>query len=255
MNMYDGEDNKRTFETLFSQMLTVPGVLIRRDEFLHKELRKYCPQSLIKKAVKYTPLQAGVSKEVIQGITERVIRYESSKAAVLALATGIPNFGLLIADLGTIAVDIVAYSALVLRVVQQLAYLYGYEEFDFDRENTDAETMNRILTFSLIMAGCQGISSVLKEFMETLSEASLKVLPEKPLTKGIIYPAVKQIFRFFGIRLNKTLFAQGVSMLIPFAGGLISGVLTYLMFRWQCRRILKMFQMYAMKSFEEQNGQ
>ncbi|MBQ9007935.1 MAG: hypothetical protein IJ088_01210 [Clostridia bacterium] len=236
------EDSKQTFETVMSQLMQFPGVYIEREVFLRKELRKYCSNAVVEQSINEDPLSAGVDPPVIREVSEKVIRYESLKAGSLAIITSLPFLGELGLGRGTIAVELGAFVALVLRVIQQMAYLYGHEEFDFDRNNVDTDSMSRILVFMIAMGGCRCIALGIKKLTDMIAQEVLTTLPKKPLTKGLFYPIVKQIARSFGIRMNKMLYAQGISMLIPLAGGLASGCLTYLIFRYQCEKALKSFQ-------------
>ena len=123
--------------------------------------------------------------------------------------------------------------------MQELAYLYGFEEFDLDEDSIDSETMNFLMIFLGVMFGVQGAASTLNKIANTLAEHVAKKLAQKALTKGMIYPIVKEIATKIGIRMTKQIFADTVASAIPLAGSAISGGLTFAMFRPCCTKLRK----------------
>ena len=148
------------------------------------------------------------------------------------------------AAVGAAAADITSYFAFILRTVQELAYLYGFEQFDLKEDDVDSETMNYILVFVGVMFGVQGASSTLKKFADVFAKHVAKKLSQKALTKGTIYPIVKKIALKVGVRMTKQIFADGVASLIPIAGGALSGGLTYVMFKPGCMKLRKNLMSY-----------
>lgn len=223
-----------TFENVLMEAMHTPGVKINRAEFLRKELIKYCPEDIIDKAVKSNPAKAGISKDIINKVSLQVIDYETSKVTTLSVAASIPGGA---AAIGAAAADITSYFVFVLRIVQELAYLYGFEQFDLKEDDVDSETLNFILVFIGVMFGVQGASSTLQKFANILAKHVAKKLSQKALTKGTIYPIVKKIALSVGIRMTKQIFADGVASAIPVLGAALSGGLTFAMFRPSCMKL------------------
>jgi hypothetical protein len=130
-----------------------------------------------------------VAKEVVNKISKQVINYETTKVTGLSFAASLPGGA---AAVGAAAVDITSYFAFILRTVQELAYLYGFEEFDLNDDEVDAETMNIVLLFVGVMFGVQGSSTTLRKFADVISKQVAKKIAQKALTKGTIYPIVKK---------------------------------------------------------------
>ena len=226
-----------TFEKVIMLALKTPGVRINRDVFLRKELIKYCPESMINEAIQYNPAKAGISKSIINKVSKSVIDYETTKVTALSVAASLPSSGAAVAAVGAASLDITSYFAHILRVVQELAYLYGFEQFDLKEDDIDSETMNYMMVFMGVMFGVQGASSSLNKLANVMASNVAKKLAQKALTKGTVYPVVKQIATKIGIRMTKQIFADTIASAIPLMGSAVSGGLTYAMFKPSCIKL------------------
>ena len=230
-----------TFEKVVLTAIKTPGVKIDRAKFLHKELIKYYPEEIVKDAIETNPAKAGVSKQTVNKISKQVINYETTKATGLSVATSIPGGAIVV---GATVADITTYFVFIIRVVQELAYLYGFEQFDLTEDDIDAETMNFLLLFVGVMFGVQGSANTLRKFSEVLANNISKKLAKKALTNGTIYPIVKKIATKVGIRMTKQIFADGVASSLPIVSGALSGGLTYAMFKPGCMKLRKNLMSY-----------
>jgi hypothetical protein len=230
-----------TFENVLMTAMHTPGVKIDRTKFLKKELIKYYPEEVVSEAVKRNPARAGVSKDAVNKISKDVINYESAKVSGISFAASLPGG---VATIGAVSADITSYFVFVLRAVQELAYLYGFEQFDLNENDVDAETMNYLLVFIGVMFGVQGAASTLQKVADVLARNISKKLAEKALTKGTVYPIVKKIALSVGVRMTKQIFADGIASAIPVAGGILSGGLTYAMFKPCCMKLRKNLMSY-----------
>ena len=79
---------------------------------------------------------------------------------------------------------------------------------------------------------------------DTMAKHIAKKLAQKALTKGTIYPVVKKIALNAGIRMTKQVFADSVASAIPIAGGVLSGALTFAMFKPCCMKLRKDLMSY-----------
>lgn len=232
-------ENGITVENAITLALKVPGVKINREKFLRKELFGYFSDETIKKAIAYNPGYAGISKEFISTIAKKVIEYETNKVSALSFAAGLPGGAAMFA---TIPADTAQYFGFMLRVLQKIAYLYGFEEFDLDEENIKDDTMNQLLIFLGVMLGVQGANAGVKIIAGAAAQRIMKVLPNQALTKTAVYPIVKKIAINVGLKMNKQIFAKGVSKIVPVIGGVVTGGLTYATFRPSATRLKKSFE-------------
>ena len=223
-------------EDIIIMGLRIPGIRIKRDDFLHRELQRYYPESTILDAINYTPAHAHISKKDIDHIANEVIQYERNCVSGISAALGIPG-GVAIA--ATIPADIAQYYGYMLRAAQKLMYLYGFSEIDTSEKTSqfDSETIN-ILTLCLgVMYGVAGANKALTTLANGLAAGVEKQLLKTALTKGTIYPIVKSIAKFFNVRMTKEVFAGFFKKAIPVVGGVVGGGITYLSFKPCCEKL------------------
>lgn len=233
--------NELTFENVLVTAMRTHGVKTDRAKFLRKELIKYCPEDQIKEAIKTNPAKAGISKRLINKISKQVINFEATKVTGISVAASLPGGA---AAVGAAAADIVSYFTFILRTVQKLAYLYGFEQFDLNEDSVDSETMNCVLLFMGVMFGVHGAAAALKKVADALAKQVSKKLAKRALTKGVVYPIVRKVVTSIGFSMNKQIFADGVASIIPLIGGALSGGLTLVMFRPACMKLRKNLMSY-----------
>lgn len=240
-NVIEKIKEELTFEKVLNAALKTPGVRIDRKKFLEKELKKYYSLDVVAKAISTNPANAGISKELIDKISKDVINYETTKVTGISVAASLPGG---IAGFGAAAADITSYFVFILRTVQELAYLYGFEQFDLNEDEIDAETMNTVLLFIGVMFSVNGANTALKKFANILSKHISKKLAQKTLMKGTIYPIIKKVSTDVGIHMTKQIFADTVASTVPIIGGGISGTLTYVIFKPNCMKLRSNLRTY-----------
>ena len=192
---------------LILMALKVPGIKIRRDDFLQKELYKYCSQDIIDKAILTTPANAGIDRVLINKIADEVIKFERNAVSGISLALGMPGG---VAMAATIPADIAQYYGYMIRAAQKLLYLYGFSELDINEDNDvklDSETLNSLTVCLGVMYGVANANNAIKAMAKALASGVEKQLLNKALTKGTIYPIVKSVAKWFSVRMTKEVFA------------------------------------------------
>lgn len=229
-------DGKIDIEDIINVGLKVPGVKINREEFLRKEFKIHYDEETIDKAIKTTPINAGIPQEDIDDLANEVIEYERRCVSGISAALGAPG-GLAI--LATLPTDIAQYYGFLLRCAQKLMYLYGFPQIEFKEDGVqlDTPTMNEIILCMGVMFGVAGAANGLKVAAKALGEGVSKKLMQAALTKGTFYPIVKSIAKWFGKKMTKEIFSGFFKKSIPVVGGVIGGGLTYLMFKPCCDRL------------------
>lgn len=228
-----------TPENIILQSSKVPGVKIDRKQFLKKELTPYYNKEIVDLALEYNPAYAGIKSDAIEKIANSVISYETNKVGTISFVAGIPGGTAMIA---TLPADAAQYFAMMLRVTQKLAYLYGFDDFELDETSINDETMNRLLICLGIMFGVQEANTAIKILADSAANKLSKSLAQKALTKTTYYPIIKKILSNLGIKINKQVFSSGVSKTVPVVGGLACGGLSYITFRKSARKLQKSFQ-------------
>ena len=231
---FDSVINKYiTPEEIIAQIIKLPVARVDRAEFLHKELIRYYPEETVKTAIEYNPAYAGIGKQRINNIADQVIQRETNKVAGISFAAGLPGGFALAA---TIPADVVQYLAFTIRAIQEIAYLYGFDEFDFEEE-LDSYAMDQILIFLGAMYGVQGVDGSIKVIAEAAAQKTSKDLANKALTKTAIYPVVKKVAKELRSKITKRIYVKGASKAVPVIGGAVSGGLTYATFKPNCKRL------------------
>ena len=232
---FDSVINKYiTPEEIIAQIIKLPVARVDRAEFLHKELIRYYPEETVKTAIEYNPAYAGIGKQRINNIADQVIQRETNKVAGISFAAGLPGGFALAA---AIPADVVQYLAFTIRAIQEIAYLYGFDEFDFEEEELDSYAMDQILIFLGAMYGVQGVDGSIKVIAEAAAQKTSKVLANEALTKTAIYPVVKKVAKELRSKITKRIYVKGASKAVPVIGGAVSGGLTYATFKPNCKRL------------------
>lgn len=223
-------------EDIITLAFKTPGVHVTRANFLQKELYKNHPQAVIDKAIATTPAQAGISSDEIDKIADEVINYERNCVSGISAALGVPGGWAMAA---TIPADIVQYYGYTLRATQKLLYLYGFPEVDSDEEGIrlDSQTTNQLILCLGVMNGVAGANNAIKGMAKALAVGVEKKLLNAALTKGTFYPLVKEIAKWFGIKMTKSIFAGFFKKAIPVVGGIVGGGITFFSFKPCCYRL------------------
>ena len=228
-------------EDVIIKGLHIPGIKIKREEFLRKELFKRYPQDVIDVAVAESPMKAKIPVKEIDKIADDVIKFERNFVSGISAALGVPGGWAMVA---TIPADIAQYYGYLLRATQKLLYLYGFPEIDTEEEGNkfDDGTMNTLIICFGVMYGTAGANNALKAMAKALGVGVEKQLLKKALTKGTIYPIVKSVAKWFGVKMTKEVFAGFFKKAIPIVGGILGGGITYLSFKPCCEKLKKSLQ-------------
>lgn len=234
-------DGQVDIEDIIVMGLKVPGICVNRDEFLRGEFMKDFSQEVIEEAIAYNPAHVGISVQQIEKYANEVIKYERNCVSGISAALSTPG-GFAMA--ATIPADIAQYYGYMLRVTQKLLYLYGFPQIDVTEKGKkfDTETLN-ILTLCLgVMYGVAGTNNALRAVARALGTGVQKQLMKKALTKGTIYPIVRNVAKWFGVRMTKEVFTGFFKHAIPIVGGVIGGSLTYVSFKPCCDKLKESLQ-------------
>jgi uncharacterized membrane protein len=226
--------------------MQLPGVKVNRDSFLKKELTIYCTdiqlaELLEKGTVGVIPI------EILDKIASESISYHVKLVTASSTALGIPGG---FAMVGTIPGDLAQYYYHVFALAQKLAYIYGYPDLCDENGNFTEDAAEMLTIFVGVMGGVAAANKVIQEIAEQVQKEVLRRLPRYALTKGVLYPLVKQIAKWVGINLTKQSFSRGVSKLVPIIGGVVSGGLTYVTFKPQSKKLKEQLRSKMLLAYE-----
>jgi len=224
------------FESVLVESAKLPMVKIDRELFLRKELRDRYSKEIVEKAVQYNPAYAGISVEDINKIAKSCILEETFQVTGLSAAAGLPGGFFMI---GTVPADIVQYFGHILRILQKLIYLYGWQDLSLNYNEMNEETKNLLTLFVGVMFGVNGAVNTVNKIAAQVAKQVVKKLPQKALTKGIVYPVVKKVATLLGVQMTKQIFARGASKVVPVLGAVVSGGLTFITFKPMSEKLQK----------------
>ena len=234
-------DGQIDIEDVILLAFKVPGVSVKRDLFLRKELGTKYDAQIIEEAINTTPMHANIKKDDLDNIAVAIIQNERLKVSGISAALGTPGGAMMAA---TIPADIAQYYGCMLRVAQKLLYLYGFPQIEFKEEEQsfDTETMNQIILCMGVMFGVANAKNGLLAIAKALGTGVEKQLVRKALTKGTIYPIVKSISKWFAVKMTKEVFAGFFKRAIPVVGGVVGGGLIYATFKPCCDKLQSVLQ-------------
>ena len=206
-----------TFTSVIEGAAKLPLVRIDRTEFLTKNLSKLSTPAQLRVAISEGTLQANIPIEKLDKLAKEVINAETIKVTAVSTAAGIPG-GLAMA--ATVPADLVQFYGHIIRIAQELAYIYGWDEIFTETSDLDEGTESQLVLFIGVMSGVDAAKRALtKLFGETAMKSVAKRIAAKALTKTWYYPIVKKIAAMLGQRMTKDVFAKGVGKAIPLLGG------------------------------------
>ena len=217
------------------KVVRFPGVRINRDEFLRHELTKLrASEEVIERALATSPALAGVPLLALDTLADETITYETNKSAALSFAAGLLGG---FAMLGTIPADLMQYYAHALRIMQKLAYLYGWRDLLADVDEDD-EMIGVLAVFFGVMLGVGGAAQSLTAFARIAAKTAYqKHVTKRALMSITWYPVVKYSLRVIGINITKSSFTKGASKIVPVIGGFVSSGLTFMALQTQSARL------------------
>ena len=217
-----------TWDKVMSLAISVPGVKVNRNEFLVTALNNLCSVEQLKQISDGKRPIDYLSIEVIDRLADSYISSHTTKVTALSAAAGLPGGWTMAA---TIPADLAQYYYHVFVLGQKMAYLYGFPDLTDEKGTLTEEAKNVLTLFAGAMMGVGVANEAIQKLAKSFAKEIVKRLPRYALTKTVIYPIVKQVAKWIGIKLTKESFAKGLGKVVPVLGGVISGGLTYATFK------------------------
>lgn len=244
--MSETTNQNNTRLTLWNRVLAtsikMPFVQVNRDEFLTKELSKFCTPMEVMTALNESPLKVLTKKE-IDKLANQCISYHLTMVSGTSALMGLPG-GWWMA--GTIPTDLAQFYGHILSMMQKLLYLYGWPSLTDAKNQLDDESLNIMTLFvGVAMGNKMAVEALGKVVAQVSKTASLKI------SETVIAKYAIKIAQWIGISMTKESFAKGVGKIIPLVGAPISATITYYTFRPMARRLKKhLDELYDMRHFD-----
>lgn len=234
-------------EDVISTAVQIPGVKVNRDKFLAEQFAGV--DTNVQDIITLGPVEAGVSREDISNMANKLIIKRTSQSSIASFAAGIPG-GLAMA--ATIPADVMQFFGMALKLAQELSYMYGAQDLWVDGKIDDERVKSQLIMYCGVMFGVSGAVSGVRVLSTQIAKTTIKKLPQKALTKTFWYPIVKQFGKVIGIKVTKSTVAKGVSKAIPVIGGVISGGLNFASMLPMAKRLYNALDKAAFDYSEEE---
>lgn len=222
--MKTGTNLKTSSINIIRQLLKLPGVKVNRTDFLLKTFEKQIKSKDEKiNLLKNGPV-AMFSQEVIEEHAKKIIMGTTHRASMMSFAAGLPGG---FAILGTLPADTIQMYAMTLKMAQELSYLYGSEDIWTEGREVDTEAEDKLIVYLGAMLGVNTAASATRLLSNTMTKVLLEQTGQQAIHQGIIHQVAKKVLKTLGVKSSKKGLSSGMAKLIPLAGGVFSGGLTY----------------------------
>ncbi|MCT6919232.1 MAG: hypothetical protein M3Z49_08470, partial [Bifidobacteriales bacterium] len=210
-NTEGSKNGGKALMAVLNQAVRIPGMKVNRERFLREQFAN-APRQVIDDIVKKGPVAAGCDRKVLYKMARQIVLKRTGQSTGASFLAGVPGGITMVA---TIPTDAAQFYAFAFITAQEIAYLYGEEDFWEGALPDDELIGNQLLLYLGVMLGAAGASSAVRLISTQLGKSALKRLPQKALTKGVIYPIVKSVAKTMSVKMTKNVFAKGVSKAVP----------------------------------------
>jgi len=205
-------------------LMNTPGASVNREKFL---ANIYDVSEDDIRNNNYT-----VSYAKRKRLAKHRIKVNVRNSSGLSFVGGIPG-GFAMA--GTIPADILQNMVFSIRLVQELVYIYDYQDVLDADEHIESD---RMMMFLGIMFGVQGAASIVRVMSANAAKYTSKKIMNTALTKTVWYPLLKKVT---AVVASKTITKKGLASVasksIPVIGGVTSGGITYVSMNHESNRL------------------
>lgn len=228
--------NEAIAAEFLTKIIRMRGVRISRSAYLTQQLRRIdATDATITSAIESTPIQAGISRVTLDRIGVSAIRAETNKSAALSFVTGMPGG---FAMFASIPADVTQYYVHTFRVMQELAYLYGWREFLNGQDEVDEEALGQLTMFLGVMMGVSGAQAGLSSFATQVAGPVIQdQISKRVISKTAWRTPMKRVLRQVGIRVTRASLARSVTKVVPVVSGAVAGGMTFVSLRGQGERL------------------
>jgi len=219
------QDSTVFLESFIKKAGDFPGVKVEREEFLRHTFKRKTPTE-IQKIIEMGPIQAEISRNEIKMIAKEAAKRDEITSVVLSFATGMPGG---VAMFGTITADVLQYYANVLKIIQKILYLYGWDTDVYDsRGGMDDAAFNAVVLCFGTMFGVKAASTAfVKIGQKAVDKTARYFLLKNAIAKGASGKIARTIIAEMGGKTTMKMMTKGVMKAVPVIGGVTSAAITW----------------------------
>ena len=194
-------------EEIIQTVIRIESVRIDRNDFLTRQFAGDASISL-DDILEKGPVDAEYDRGALRKTAVTLAQKETGKSGLLDIPNGIIKNCF-------IPYQTLLFYAAAVRMIQQIAYLYGENDF-WTHTDTDLDkTVSRLHLYYSVMTGSGKAEKALKLLSSSVASKSFNKLTESFLEKTVYQPIFKPAAKALKIKTPKTVFNKVVSKAMP----------------------------------------
>lgn len=194
-------------EEIIQTVIRIESVRIDRNDFLTRQFAGDASISL-DDILEKGPVDAEYDRGALRKTAVTLAQKETGKSGLLDIPNGIIKNCF-------IPYQTLLFYAAAVRMIQQIAYLYGENDF-WTHTDTDLDkTVSRLHLYYSVMTGSGKAEKALKLLSSSVTSKSFNKLTESFLEKTVYQPIVKPTAKALGVKMPKMKFNRIVSKAMP----------------------------------------
>ena len=194
-------------EEIIQTVIRIESVRIDRNDFL---TRQFAGDESISLDVilEKGPVGAGYDRGALRKTAVTLAQKETGKSGLLDIPDGIIKNCI-------IPYQTLLFYAAAVRMIQQIAYLYGENDFWAYTDTDTDKTVGRLHLYYSVMTGSGKAEKALKLLSSSVTSKSFNKLTESFIEKTVYQPIVKPTAQALGVKMPKMKFNRIVSKAMP----------------------------------------
>lgn len=192
-------------EEIIQTVIRIESVRIDRNDFLTRQFAG--DESIgLDDILEKGPVGAGYDRGTLRKLAVTLAQKETGKSGLLDIPDDVIKNSI-------IPYQTLLFYAAAVRMIQQIAYLYG--EHDFRTDTDPDKTVGRLHLYYSVMTGSGKAEKALKLLSSSVTSKSFNKLTESFIEKTVYQPIVKPTAKALGVKMPKMKFNRIVSKAMP----------------------------------------
>lgn len=203
---------------LLEAVLKIPDVKVDRDAFLKDLFKDY--GSIMEEILEKGPVQAGISRETLNKMAEKLIAERTGSSSLTAFSLGFPG---ILAKREGVPADLIAVVSMVVRLSQELAYIYGSDDF---AKRDDVHARGRLKLFLAGALNVQNGDAGVRVVMAPYALSGIEEIPHETNNHAIWKHYTEIMERAVMNDLGKNHSLKVALKALPILGGIVNSGFT-----------------------------
>jgi len=158
-------DEKVTVETIINKLVKAPELRVDRESFLREILSKEVNN--IQSFIDNGPIDAGIDEKTLRKVAKKLILKRTTKSAIDSFAV---NGSAMEIVANEISNDTIKFFGSLLKLSQELGYLYGMQDFWIDGTVGEDMIRKQLLLYYAAMVGAKGVTVAVNKIANGIHE-------------------------------------------------------------------------------------